>query len=162
MMIPQYRRHIHLHYHHRHQQLSNDSYPSHRWSRYHTLEHINITNYRTVVNFQCPITVVAPGSGDYNNHLLSSLSSRGSLLAPTLVHGAGSAVCWLRGVLAARIFEEEAFPLRKTAVSTAEQNGRSSSSSSLSSSSSSILTWLPPISQYSPGYSKMAPSPSVY
>jgi len=35
--------------------------------------------------------------------------TRGSLLAPTLVHGAGLACCWVLGALAARAFEREAF-----------------------------------------------------
>ena len=33
---------------------------------------------------------------------------RGALLAPTLVHGAGLACCWLLGTLVARAYEEEA------------------------------------------------------
>ena len=39
------------------------------------------------------------------------LAPRGSLLAPTLIHGAGLAVCWLSGALAGRMFEREAFTL---------------------------------------------------
>mmetsp|Transcript_10573 Transcript_10573/g.29719 ORF Transcript_10573/g.29719 Transcript_10573/m.29719 type:complete len:261 (-) Transcript_10573:227-1009(-) len=35
--------------------------------------------------------------------------TRGSLLAPTLIHGAGLATCWVLGALAARAFESEAF-----------------------------------------------------
>ena len=35
--------------------------------------------------------------------------TRGSLLAPTLIHGAGLASCWILGALAARAFESEAF-----------------------------------------------------
>ena len=35
--------------------------------------------------------------------------TRGSLLAPTLIHGAGLACCWVLGALAARAFESEAF-----------------------------------------------------
>ncbi|KAL3788356.1 hypothetical protein HJC23_009162 [Cyclotella cryptica] len=41
------------------------------------------------------------------------LAPRGSLLAPTLIHGAGLAVCWLAGALAARMYEKEAFSLRE-------------------------------------------------
>lgn len=37
------------------------------------------------------------------------LAPRGSLLAPALIHGAGLAVCWLAGALAARSWEREAF-----------------------------------------------------
>ncbi|KAL7466789.1 hypothetical protein ACHAXS_007069 [Conticribra weissflogii] len=37
------------------------------------------------------------------------LAPRGSLLAPTLIHGAGLAVCWLAGALAGRMYEREAF-----------------------------------------------------
>ena len=37
------------------------------------------------------------------------LAPRGSFLAPTLIHGAGLAVCWLTGALAAKSFEREAF-----------------------------------------------------
>ena len=40
------------------------------------------------------------------------LAPRGSLLAPALIHGAGLAVCWLAGALAARSFEAEAFRLK--------------------------------------------------
>lgn len=39
------------------------------------------------------------------------LAPRGSLLAPALIHGAGLAVCWLAGALAAKSFEREAFIL---------------------------------------------------
>ena len=35
-------------------------------------------------------------------------------MAPTLVHGAGLAVCWLAGALAAKMFEKEAFTLQQT------------------------------------------------
>ena len=41
----------------------------------------------------------------------TELAPRGSLLAPTLIHGAGLAVCWLAGALAARSFERDAFTL---------------------------------------------------
>jgi len=34
---------------------------------------------------------------------------RGSLVAPTLIHGAGLACCWVAGALAARAFESKAF-----------------------------------------------------
>ncbi|KAL7554629.1 hypothetical protein ACHAWF_018131, partial [Thalassiosira exigua] len=44
----------------------------------------------------------------------AELAPRGSLLAPTLIHGAGLAVCWLSGALAARMFEKEAFTLAGT------------------------------------------------
>lgn len=40
------------------------------------------------------------------------LAPRGSLLAPALIHGAGLAVCWLLGALAAKSFEQEAFTLK--------------------------------------------------
>jgi hypothetical protein len=36
-------------------------------------------------------------------------TSRGSLVAPTLIHGAGLAVCWIAGALAARGFESDSF-----------------------------------------------------
>ena len=39
------------------------------------------------------------------------LAPRGSLLAPALIHGAGLAVCWGAGALAARMYEKEAFTL---------------------------------------------------
>ncbi len=55
-----------------------------------------------------------------SNNLFSSFSSRGSLLAPTLVHGAGLAICWLAGALAAKMFEKEAFTLQST---TKEEKG---------------------------------------
>ena len=60
------------------------------------------------------------GSGGNNlfatasSSLYDAFSSRGSLLAPTLVHGAGLAVCWLAGALAAKMFEREAFTLQQT------------------------------------------------
>ena len=41
----------------------------------------------------------------------AELAPRGSLLAPTLIHGAGLAVCWLAGALAAKSFERDAFTL---------------------------------------------------
>ena len=41
----------------------------------------------------------------------TELAPRGSLLAPTLIHGAGLAVCWLAGALAAKSFERDAFTL---------------------------------------------------
>ncbi|KAL7543412.1 hypothetical protein ACHAXR_013034 [Thalassiosira sp. AJA248-18] len=41
------------------------------------------------------------------------LAPRGSLLAPTLIHGAGLAVCWLAGALAAKMYEREAFSLKE-------------------------------------------------
>jgi hypothetical protein len=40
------------------------------------------------------------------------LAPRGSLLAPTLIHGAGLAVCWILGALAAKSFERGAFTLK--------------------------------------------------
>jgi hypothetical protein len=36
-------------------------------------------------------------------------STRGGFLAPTLIHGAGLACCWLLGCLAAKAYEKEAF-----------------------------------------------------
>ena len=41
------------------------------------------------------------------------LAPRGSLLAPVLIHGAGLAVCWLAGALAARFYEEDSFTLKE-------------------------------------------------
>ena len=46
------------------------------------------------------------------------LAPRGSLLAPALIHGAGLAVCWLAGALAARSWKREAFT-----VGPAEEGG---------------------------------------
>ena len=40
------------------------------------------------------------------------LAPRGSYLAPALIHGAGLAVCWLAGALAAKSFEREAFTVK--------------------------------------------------
>jgi hypothetical protein len=37
--------------------------------------------------------------------------SRGSLVAPTLIHGAGLASCWIAGALAAKAYEKEAFDI---------------------------------------------------
>jgi len=39
----------------------------------------------------------------------SSARQQGGLLAPVLIHGAGLAVCWIAGALAARGFESDAF-----------------------------------------------------
>lgn len=36
-------------------------------------------------------------------------TARGSLVAPTLIHGAGLACCWVAGALAAKAFESDAF-----------------------------------------------------
>mmetsp|Transcript_2474 Transcript_2474/g.3725 ORF Transcript_2474/g.3725 Transcript_2474/m.3725 type:complete len:254 (-) Transcript_2474:465-1226(-) len=41
----------------------------------------------------------------------STFPLKGSLLAPTLVHGAGLASCWLAGALAAKAYESEAFDI---------------------------------------------------
>lgn len=38
-----------------------------------------------------------------------TFTPRGALLAPTLVHGAGLACCWLLGCLAAKAFEKESY-----------------------------------------------------
>jgi hypothetical protein len=35
--------------------------------------------------------------------------TKGALLAPTLIHGAGLAFCWLMGALAAQVYQKEAF-----------------------------------------------------
>jgi len=40
------------------------------------------------------------------------LAPRGSFLAPALIHGAGLAVCWMLGALAAKGFERESFTLK--------------------------------------------------
>jgi hypothetical protein len=39
------------------------------------------------------------------------LPSRGTLVAPTLIHGAGLASCWIAGALAAKAYEREAFDI---------------------------------------------------
>lgn len=41
--------------------------------------------------------------------VLFSTASQGSLLAPTLIHGAGLAVCWTMGALAAKGYDSDAF-----------------------------------------------------
>jgi hypothetical protein len=46
------------------------------------------------------------------------LAPRGSLLAPVLIHGAGLAVCWLAGALAAKFYEEESFTLKEAGSGT--------------------------------------------
>mmetsp|Transcript_21619 Transcript_21619/g.38721 ORF Transcript_21619/g.38721 Transcript_21619/m.38721 type:complete len:314 (+) Transcript_21619:159-1100(+) len=43
----------------------------------------------------------------------AELAPRGSLLAPTLIHGAGLAVCWLAGALAAKMYERDAFTVKQ-------------------------------------------------
>uniref|UniRef100_A0A7S4IVZ7 Uncharacterized protein n=1 Tax=Odontella aurita TaxID=265563 RepID=A0A7S4IVZ7_9STRA len=40
---------------------------------------------------------------------VSLWAPRGSMVAPTLIHGAGLACCWVAGALAGRAFESEAF-----------------------------------------------------
>jgi hypothetical protein len=40
-------------------------------------------------------------------------AARGTLVAPTLIHGAGLASCWLAGALAAKAYEREAFDVSK-------------------------------------------------
>lgn len=39
----------------------------------------------------------------------STMTPRGAFLAPTLIHGAGLACCWLLGCIAAKAFEEKAY-----------------------------------------------------
>jgi len=46
------------------------------------------------------------------------LTTRGSLVAPTLIHGAGLASCWLLAALAAKAYEREGFDI-------SEENGSS-------------------------------------
>jgi hypothetical protein len=62
---------------------------------------------------------------------------RGSLLAPALIHGAGLAVCWGLGALAARLYEREAFALSPPppppSKEEEEKGGRTGTSSSSSS-----------------------------
>jgi hypothetical protein len=38
--------------------------------------------------------------------------TRGSLIAPTLIHGAGLAACWLAGGLAGKAYEQDAFDVK--------------------------------------------------
>jgi len=45
----------------------------------------------------------------FSNGLLYSLPVQGSLVAPTLIHGAGLAFCWVLGALAAKGFDSDAF-----------------------------------------------------
>ena len=42
------------------------------------------------------------------------LAPRGSLLAPTLIHGAGLAVCWGLGALASQFYERESFTVKES------------------------------------------------
>eukprot|EP00581_Thalassiosira_minuscula_P020167 CAMPEP_0183721338 /NCGR_PEP_ID=MMETSP0737-20130205/13645_1 /TAXON_ID=385413 /ORGANISM="Thalassiosira miniscula, Strain CCMP1093" /LENGTH=202 /DNA_ID=CAMNT_0025951327 /DNA_START=362 /DNA_END=970 /DNA_ORIENTATION=+ len=51
--------------------------------------------------------------GSYFGEALE-LAPRGYALAPTLIHGAGLAVCWLAGALAARMFERDAFTVKES------------------------------------------------
>lgn len=44
--------------------------------------------------------------------------SRGSLVAPTLIHGAGLSCCWILGALAAGAFERKAFDLNVSSYGT--------------------------------------------
>ena len=46
--------------------------------------------------------------------------SRGSLVAPTLIHGAGLASCWIAGALAAKAYEKEAFDISQNGGSYGE------------------------------------------
>jgi len=49
-------------------------------------------------------TWLAPNVG-----MLYNAPTQGAFLAPSLIHGAGLAVCWIAGALAARGFESDAF-----------------------------------------------------
>lgn len=49
-------------------------------------------------------TWLAPNVG-----MLYNAPTQGAFLAPALIHGAGQAVCWIAGALAARGFESDAF-----------------------------------------------------
>ena len=42
------------------------------------------------------------------------LAPRGSLLAPTLIHGAGLAVCWGLGALASQFYERQSFTVKES------------------------------------------------
>jgi len=44
-----------------------------------------------------------------NSGVLYAQPTQGAFLAPSLIHGAGLAVCWIGGALAARSFESDAF-----------------------------------------------------
>lgn len=57
----------------------------------------------------------------------AELAPRGSLLAPTLIHGAGLAVCWLAGALAAKSFERDAFTLTNTNNTYDDENNNGNS-----------------------------------
>jgi hypothetical protein len=50
------------------------------------------------------------------------LAPRGSLLAPALIHGAGLAVCWGAGALAARMYEKDAFTLSNSNEGSSNDN----------------------------------------
>uniref|UniRef100_A0A7S1FZW5 Uncharacterized protein n=1 Tax=Corethron hystrix TaxID=216773 RepID=A0A7S1FZW5_9STRA len=60
-----------------------------------------------IVHFQTPSWLILPS-------FMGSV--RGSLLAPTLLHGAGLAAIWLMGALAGRAFEKEAFDVSENAA----------------------------------------------
>ncbi|KAL3756973.1 hypothetical protein ACHAWU_007352 [Discostella pseudostelligera] len=77
-----------------------------------------------------PITGGVSSSAAATSSLYGAFSSRGTLLAPTLVHGAGLAVCWLAGALAARMFEREAFTLQSTSSTTKESESNYTKKSS--------------------------------
>mmetsp|Transcript_35934 Transcript_35934/g.43276 ORF Transcript_35934/g.43276 Transcript_35934/m.43276 type:complete len:264 (-) Transcript_35934:325-1116(-) len=51
----------------------------------------------------------APSPTWVNPISITLFPTKGSLLAPTLIHGAGLASCWIAGALAARGFESDAF-----------------------------------------------------
>ncbi len=48
-------------------------------------------------------------SSTVSNGMLFQSSSSGSLIVPTLIHGAGLTLCWLLGCLAAKNYESDAF-----------------------------------------------------
>jgi hypothetical protein len=51
----------------------------------------------------------------FNSQQLLGSNGAGSLLAPTLIHGAALASCWLTGALAARAYERDAVhPINKS------------------------------------------------
>jgi len=67
----------------------------------------------TVNHAPIPSWLVASAAVKASQTGMLYTNTRGELLAPTLIHGAGLAVCWILGALAARAYESDAFVVSK-------------------------------------------------
>jgi len=62
------------------------------------------SNHAPLPTWLSPIFQTSYRSAIYNN-----LPMQGALVAPTLIHGAGLACCWILGALAAKLYQSDAF-----------------------------------------------------